>query len=96
MSGTKPSAMRAAILAFIIAALPNVALAYVGPGAGISALGALWGLILGVVMAVGVVLFWPIRMLLRKRKAAAEAKQEEAKAERQQESDDDTDSSTGG
>lgn len=43
--------------------------AYVGPGAGISVLGALWGLIIGVVMAVGVILFWPIRMMLRKMKA---------------------------
>jgi hypothetical protein len=43
--------------------------AYVGPGAGISVLGALWGLIIGVVMAVGVILFWPIRMLIRKLKA---------------------------
>jgi membrane associated rhomboid family serine protease len=55
------------------------AMAYVGPGAGISVLGALWGLIIGVVMAVGVILFWPIRMLLRKRKAAkAEAAANEA------------------
>lgn len=43
--------------------------AYVGPGAGISVLGALWGLIIGVVMAVGVILFWPIRMMIRKAKA---------------------------
>ena len=59
-----------------LATIPEVAFAYVGPGAGISALGALWGLILGVVTALGIVLFWPIRMMLRKRKAAAEAKQE--------------------
>ena len=47
----------------------GTAAAYVGPGAGISVLGALWGLIIGVVMAVGVILFWPIRMMLRKAKA---------------------------
>jgi hypothetical protein len=47
----------------------GTAAAYVGPGAGISLLGALWGLIIGVVMAVGVILFWPIRMLIRKAKA---------------------------
>jgi hypothetical protein len=46
------------------------AVAYVGPGAGISVLGALWGLIVGIIMAVGVILFWPIRMMIRKRKAA--------------------------
>jgi hypothetical protein len=59
---------------FSIALLPEMAMAYVGPGAGISLLGALWGLIVGVVMALGIVLFWPIRMMMRKRKAAAEAK----------------------
>jgi len=48
---------------------PAIASAYVGPGAGISMLGALWGLIVGVVMAVGVILFWPIRIMIRKAKA---------------------------
>ena len=66
--------LAAALVALV--ATPEAAFAYVGPGAGISALGALWGLILGVVTALGIVLFWPIRMMLRKRKAAAEAKQE--------------------
>jgi type VI protein secretion system component VasK len=61
-----------------IALLPEIAMAYVGPGAGISLLGALWGLIVGVVMALGIVLFWPIRMMMRKRKAAAEAKNTKA------------------
>ena len=51
----------------------GTAAAYVGPGAGITVIGALWGLIAGVVMAVGVILFWPIRLLLRKRKAKQEA-----------------------
>jgi hypothetical protein len=55
--------------ALILLLLPGLALAYVGPGAGISMLGALWGLIVGVVMAVGVILFWPIRIMLRKAKA---------------------------
>ena len=50
-------------------ALPGSAFAYVGPGAGISVLGALWGLIVGVGMAIGVILFWPIRMMIRKSKA---------------------------
>ena len=49
------------------------AAAYVGPGAGISVLGALWGLIVGIVMALGVILFWPIRMMIRKNKAKKEA-----------------------
>ena len=68
--------------ASILMLAPGLALAYVGPGAGISMLGALWGLIIGVVMAVGVILFWPIRIMIRKMKAnkasAAEASAEDA------------------
>jgi hypothetical protein len=62
---------RAALLAlstaaFALAALP--ASAYVGPGAGLTLLGALWGLIVAVVLSVGFVLLWPFRRLLRKNK----------------------------
>lgn len=64
----------------------GTAAAYVGPGAGISVLGALWGLIVGVVMAVGVILFWPIRTMLRKKKAA---KAEAAAADAEQASEED-------
>jgi len=65
-------------LCLTLAVIPEIAFAYVGPGAGISLIGALWGLIVGVVMALGIVLFWPIRIMLRKRKAAAEGKDAEA------------------
>ena len=44
------------------------AFAYVGPGAGLTVLGALWGLVLAVAMSVGFVVLWPIRRLLRGRK----------------------------
>lgn len=57
----------------VLSVLPGAAFAYVGPGAGISVLGAVWGLIVGVVMAIGIVLFWPIRIMMRKRKAEKEA-----------------------
>ncbi len=43
------------------------ALAYVGPGAGLGAIGAALGLIAAVVMALGAILFWPIRRLMRRR-----------------------------
>lgn len=72
--------------------LPGIAAAYVGPGAGITMLGALWGLIVGVVMAVGVILFWPIRMMLRKakaKKAGAEAPAESATDSAQKSESDD-------
>ena len=49
---------------------PQPAAAYIGPGAGITMLGALWGVVLAVAMALGAILFWPIRALLRKRRPA--------------------------
>ena len=47
------------------------ALAYVGPGAGITMLGALWAVIAGIVLAVLGLMIWPIRAYLRRRKRAA-------------------------
>lgn len=63
---------RHVLFAFILAALALMsesAAAYFGPGAGITMLAALWGVVLAVVLAIGAILFWPIRALLRKRKA---------------------------
>lgn len=42
------------------------AYAYVGPGAGITMLGALWAVILAVILAIGGILLWPLRAMLRK------------------------------
>ena len=46
------------------------AVAYVGPGAGLTLLGALWGLIAAIVMSVGFIILWPFRRFLfgRRRK----------------------------
>ena len=55
-----------ASLCLIVGATP--AFAYIGSGAGITMLGALWGVIVAVALALGAVLFWPIRALLRRRK----------------------------
>jgi len=62
---------RAALLAIgtsaaALAAAP--AIAYVGPGAGLTLLGALWGLIVAVVLSVGFILLWPLRRLMRRNK----------------------------
>ena len=46
-------------------------LAYIGPGAGLGLLGALIGLVLAVGSALGFVILWPLRALLRKRKQKA-------------------------
>lgn len=68
-------AATAAATVAVVIGLSGPALAYVGPGAGLGAIGAALGLLAAVVMAVGVILFWPIRRLLRriKRKQSVEA-----------------------
>ena len=47
--------------------------AYVGPGAGISVLGSLLGILATIFVAFGAILFWPVRKLMRRRKAKMEA-----------------------
>ena len=42
------------------------AAAYIGPGAGLSLLGAFWGLLVAVMAALGFVILWPIRRLFRR------------------------------
>jgi hypothetical protein len=44
------------------------AFAYIGPGAGITVLGALWGVIVAIVLTVVAVVLWPFRVLLRRRR----------------------------
>lgn len=49
----------------LIAATP--AYAYVGPGAGLSLLGALWGVAAAVVAALAFVVVWPLRRMIARR-----------------------------
>jgi uncharacterized membrane protein len=44
------------------------ALAYVGPGAGITMLGALWSVLVAILLALGAVFYLPIRTMLRRRR----------------------------
>jgi len=46
------------------------AVAYIGPGAGISVLGSLLGILGTIVVAIGAIIFWPIRKLMKRRKRA--------------------------
>ena len=56
------------IFAGLIACLFSAsAHAYVGPGAGLTMLGALWGVILALVFIIGGLLIWPVRAYLRRR-----------------------------
>ncbi|HWK53304.1 MAG TPA: hypothetical protein VNR18_02970 [Hyphomicrobiales bacterium] len=49
--------------------LPTVAQAYIGPGAGLSLLGALWALLVAMGAALVFVCAWPIRRLMRRLRA---------------------------
>lgn len=59
------------VLTTILAAALTVgvtlpAAAYIGPGAGLSLLGAFWGLLIAIAAALGFVILWPIRRLFRR------------------------------
>lgn len=54
----------------ILLAISPAALAYIGPGAGISVLGSLLGILGTIVVAIGAILFWPVRKFLKRKKQA--------------------------
>jgi membrane protein implicated in regulation of membrane protease activity len=58
-------------LVFLSLTLPTAAFAYVGPGAGLSLLGALWGLVAAIGTAIAFIVAWPIRKLLRRTRQPA-------------------------
>lgn len=49
------------------------AAAYIGPGAGLSVIGAFWGLLMAVFAALAFIVSWSIRRLLRRRSACVDA-----------------------
>jgi hypothetical protein len=76
MSGTSTAAARAAlvpraVLAVLVLLAATPAHAYVGPGAGVSLVGSVLGLLAAIGTAIGFILLWPIRAFLRRRKAKA-------------------------
>lgn len=58
----------------------SISLAYIGPGPGLTMLWALIALVGTVLSAVVALLFFPIRVLLRRRRNEAEALMEKAEA----------------
>ncbi|MBE9548758.1 MAG: hypothetical protein IMF09_05065 [Proteobacteria bacterium] len=62
------------VLAVLLVLIASTAHAYIGPGAGIPVIGSLIGIIVTVVVAIGAILFWPIRKMLKrgKKKPAVE------------------------
>lgn len=55
----------------MLAAIATPAYAYVGPGAGVSLFGAAIGLVVAIFSALGVIVLWPIRALVKKLKRPA-------------------------
>ena len=53
----------------LLALSTSPAAAYIGPGAGISVLGSLLGILATIFVAIGAILFWPIRKMMKRRKA---------------------------
>lgn len=77
----------AAVLAVIFS---ESAVAYVGPGAGLSLIGALWGLLAAVVAALGFIVLWPLRRIRRQRTARRAAEDESGRRKGDRSIDDDT------
>ena len=57
------------LLILISLVLSSSAVAYVGPGAGISVLGSLLGILVTIFVAIGAIIFWPVRKFMKRRKA---------------------------
>ena len=53
--------------------LPTAAVAYIGPGAGASLAGSLFGVLAAIVTALAIVLFWPLRLMYKKMKRTKQA-----------------------
>ncbi|SDL18922.1 hypothetical protein SAMN05661010_01005 [Modicisalibacter muralis] len=64
---------RGSSVLFLLFLVASPAMAYIGPGAGLSLLGALWGLVAAVGAALLFVLLWPFRRMLRRKREAKEA-----------------------
>jgi hypothetical protein len=72
MTVCKTNVLGTALAALALCLAPLPALAYIGPGAGIGALGAVVGLIAAVVAALGVVVLWPLRAAMRRARAGGD------------------------
>jgi hypothetical protein len=59
------------ITLILLALMAGPAVAYVGPGAGISVLGSLLGILATILVAIGAIVFWPVRKYMKRKKARA-------------------------
>jgi hypothetical protein len=77
--------LRLTLTCLFLCSLSGFAQAYIGPGAGITFIGALIGLVVAIFSAIGFIIFWPIRRAMKKMKGKnadldAEAEPEAATA----------------
>jgi membrane protein implicated in regulation of membrane protease activity len=61
------------LLAILLLAPISPAVAYIGPGAGISVLGSLLSILATIFVAIGAIIFWPLRKFMKRRKARRES-----------------------
>lgn len=59
--------------ALLLPLTASQALAYIGPGAGMSIVGSVLSILATFFVAVGAILFWPVRKYLKRRKARRES-----------------------
>lgn len=57
------------LLALVPLAPVSTAFAYIGPGAGMSVLGSLLGILATIFVAIGAIIIWPLRKFMKRRKA---------------------------
>lgn len=62
--------MKLAFAALVFALTASPAAAYVGPGPGLTMIGSLIGLVGSVLVALAMVVVWPLRLYMKKKKAA--------------------------
>ncbi len=66
------------LAALMLVATPGLALAYIGPGAGLSAIGSILGFVGVVLLLVLGFVWYPVKRLLRRRKARSEYRSDDA------------------
>jgi len=66
------------ILFVFLAAASLPAAAYIGPGSGISLLGGIWTVLVGFVLVLAAILFWPIRLMIKRMRRKKKAPQFDA------------------
>ena len=71
---TKPSLRAFAVVALLLALQPQIALAYIGPGVGAGAIGAVIAVIGAIFLAIFAVVWYPIKRMIKGKKKPDGAK----------------------